>query len=70
MTEAKTLLENVEWCQGAYEAIEGADALTLLTEWNEFRALDLDRVRGLMQAPLIVDLVRHPFPHLQQQELP
>ena len=56
MTEAKTLLENVEWCQGAYEAIEGADALTLLTEWNEFRALDLDRVRGLMQAPLIVDL--------------
>jgi len=56
MTEAKTLLENVEWCEGAYEAIEGADALTLLTEWNEFRALDLDRVRGLMQAPLIVDL--------------
>jgi UDPglucose 6-dehydrogenase len=56
MTEAKALLENVEWCQGAYEAIEGADALTLLTEWNEFRALDLDRVRGLMQAPLIVDL--------------
>ena len=56
MTEAKTLLENVEWCQGAYEAIEGADALTLLTEWNEFRALNLDRVRGLMQAPLIVDL--------------
>jgi len=56
MTEAKTLLENVEWCQGAYEAIDGVDALTLLTEWNEFRALDLDRVRGLMQAPLIVDL--------------
>ena len=34
----------------------GADALVILTEWNEFRALDLERVRGLLKAPLIVDL--------------
>ena len=56
MTEAKALLNNVEWCRSGYEAIAGADALALLTEWNEFRALDLARVRDLMTAPLIVDL--------------
>jgi UDPglucose 6-dehydrogenase len=36
--------------------MEGADALVILTEWNEFRALDLDRVKQAMAAPLMIDL--------------
>jgi UDPglucose 6-dehydrogenase len=46
----------VEFCRDAYEAAEGADALVICTEWNEFRALELERLRGQMQRPLIVDL--------------
>jgi UDPglucose 6-dehydrogenase len=56
MHEAAKLLPDVEWCQDAYEAISGADALLLLTEWNEFRALDLPRVRSLLKRPIVVDL--------------
>jgi len=40
---------------GAYEAVEGVDALVIMTEWNEFRSLDLARVRGLMRRPILVD---------------
>ena len=53
---ARAILSDVVWCQGAYEAMEGADALVLLTEWNEFRALDLGRVKSLMKRPLMIDL--------------
>ena len=56
MHEAEKLLPNVKYCQNAYEAMEGADALALVTEWNEFRALDLDRVKSLLKQPVIVDL--------------
>jgi UDPglucose 6-dehydrogenase len=56
MEEAKKLLSGITYCGGAYETMEGADALVLITEWNEFRALDLDRVKGLLKAPVIVDL--------------
>jgi UDPglucose 6-dehydrogenase len=56
MTEAKKLLPNVVYCNDAYEAMEGAEALVLLTEWNEFRALDLARVAGLLVNPLVIDL--------------
>ena len=44
------------YCRDAYQAIDGADALVLLTEWNEFRALDLDRVKSLLANPLVIDL--------------
>ena len=40
----------------AYEAVEGADAMVIITEWDQFRALDLDRVKGLMKQPVLVDL--------------
>ena len=53
---AAAMLADVVWCASAYEAMEGADALALLTEWNEFRALDLDRVKSLMRRPVMVDL--------------
>ncbi len=44
------------WCEGAYEAIDGADALVIITEWNAFRALDLARIKALMKAPVMIDL--------------
>jgi len=56
LDEAKKLLDGVAWCEGAYEALEGADALVIITEWNAFRALDLTRVKELMKAPVMVDL--------------
>jgi UDPglucose 6-dehydrogenase len=56
MEEAKKLLSGVEWCGDAYAAIDGADAIVLVTEWNEFRSLDLERVKSLMKQPVMVDL--------------
>jgi len=56
MAEAKTMLNGVEWCKNAYDTMEGADALVIITEWNEFRALDLDRMRTLMAKPMMIDL--------------
>jgi UDPglucose 6-dehydrogenase len=56
MAEAQKLLPELVYCRNAYEAAEGADALVLLTEWNEFRALDLTRVGRLLAAPLVIDL--------------
>jgi UDPglucose 6-dehydrogenase len=53
--EARKLL-GIETCKDAYEAIAGADGVVILTEWNEFRALDLPRVKSLLKRPLMVDL--------------
>jgi len=54
--EARKLLPDIVYCEDAYETMEGADALVLVTEWNEFRALDLARVRQLLATPLVIDL--------------
>ena len=56
MAEARKLLPDVEWCQDAYHALENADAAVILTEWNEFRGLDLERARDAMRQPVLVDL--------------
>ncbi|MGH6974340.1 MAG: UDP-glucose dehydrogenase family protein [Stellaceae bacterium] len=56
MEEAKKLLAGVTFCAGSYEAMEGAHALVIVTEWNEFRALNLDRVKSLLKTPTIIDL--------------
>ena len=56
MGEAERLMPEPVYCQDAYQAMDGADALVLLTEWNEFRALDLGRVKGLLANPLVIDL--------------
>lgn len=56
MKEATGMLPGVTWCDDAYETMEGADALTILTEWNAFRALDFQRAKQLMKAPVLVDL--------------
>jgi UDPglucose 6-dehydrogenase len=54
--EARKLMPDLTYCENSYETMEGADALVLVTEWNEFRALDLDRVKTLLKTPIIVDL--------------
>jgi UDPglucose 6-dehydrogenase len=56
MAEAKASMPDLVYCADAYETMEGADALVLLTEWNEFRALDLARARRLLATPLVIDL--------------
>jgi UDPglucose 6-dehydrogenase len=56
MEEARKLLQDVEYCDDAYSAMDGADGLAIVTEWNEFRALDLDRVKKLLKRPVLVDL--------------
>ncbi|MGY6663444.1 MAG: UDP-glucose dehydrogenase family protein [Glycocaulis sp.] len=54
--EAEKLLKDVEYTTGPYLALEGADAVVIITEWNEFRALDLDRVKTALKSPVVVDL--------------
>ncbi len=56
MHEARKLLPGVEWADNAYAALEGADCVAILTEWNEFRALDLKRVKAALKRPVMVDL--------------
>jgi UDPglucose 6-dehydrogenase len=63
MAEARKLLDNIEFCESSYATIEDADALVIITEWNEFRALDLQRVKSMMNAPVIVDLRNIYEPH-------
>ena len=54
--EARQLLRDVDFKADPYEVATGADALVIITEWDQFRALDLDRVKLLMNAPVLVDL--------------
>ncbi|HEY0102924.1 MAG TPA: UDP-glucose/GDP-mannose dehydrogenase family protein [Brevundimonas sp.] len=56
MHEASKLLDGVTFRDGPYDAVEGADAVVILTEWDQFRALDLDRVKLLLNQPVMVDL--------------
>ncbi|MDY0029087.1 MAG: UDP-glucose/GDP-mannose dehydrogenase family protein [Pseudobdellovibrionaceae bacterium] len=56
MENAKSVLQNVEWVDDAYATMKDADALVIVTEWNEFRSLNLDRVADLLKSKNIVDL--------------
>jgi UDPglucose 6-dehydrogenase len=56
MKQARELLSNVVYCESAYECAENAHALVIVTEWEEFRALDLVRLRDVMASPVVVDL--------------
>lgn len=56
MHEAAKLLDGVVFRDGPYDAVEGADVVVILTEWDQFRALDLDRVKLLLKQPVMVDL--------------
>ena len=54
--EGQALLHGVQWCDDAYAAAENADLVVTLTEWNEFRALDLDKLAQSMATPRMADL--------------
>ncbi|MBA4164993.1 MAG: UDP-glucose 6-dehydrogenase [Erythrobacter sp.] len=56
MEQARPLMPGVTMCDSPYAAIEGADAVVIVTEWDAFRALDLDRVKALARVPMLVDL--------------
>src|ERR1043166_862230 len=55
MEKAKDMLANVELCDSAYAAASGADALIVCTEWDEFRKLDLEKLRAVMAQPIVID---------------
>ena len=56
MGEAQDLLDNVRYAEGPYQTLDGADAVVIITEWDEFRALDLERVKSLLKTPIMIDL--------------
>ena len=56
MEESRHFISGIEYAHDEYDAITGADAMVIVTEWNQFRALDLDRVKSLLNLPKIADL--------------
>ena len=56
MEQAKPMVSNVAFCQDAYDCAKGASALVIVTEWEQFRALDFDRLKDIMERPVLVDL--------------
>ena len=63
MKAARELMEGVDFAENAYDIADAADAIVLVTEWNEFRSLDLDRLKSAMKAPVFVDLRNVYRPH-------
>jgi UDPglucose 6-dehydrogenase len=55
MPVLKAQMNSIQYCKDPYAVASGADALLIVTEWDEFRQLDLDRIKGLMRRPVIVD---------------
>mgnify|MGYP000335683280 CR=1 FL=1 len=56
MDETKAVLPEVEYGRDPYEVAKGSDALVLVTEWNQFRRLDLQRIKTLLKTPIFIDL--------------
>lgn len=56
MDEARKILSDINYCDDAYATMDGADVLVIVTEWNEFRSLDLERAKDLLSQPVLVDL--------------
>ena len=54
--EAEKLLSDIQYADGPYEALTGADGAVIITEWDQFRALDLDRVKAALKSAVLVDL--------------
>jgi UDPglucose 6-dehydrogenase len=65
---ARAILKNVQYCKTPYQAAEGSDAIIIVTEWDEFRNLDLVRVKSLLRQPVVID-GRNIFDPLQIREL-
>ncbi|WP_296084588.1 UDP-glucose/GDP-mannose dehydrogenase family protein [uncultured Agrobacterium sp.] len=56
MANAKPLIDGIDYAQGPYEAAQDAEALVIVTEWNQFRALDMARLKNIMKSPILIDL--------------
>jgi len=56
MHEAKHMLKDVQFATGPYDCVQGADAVVIITEWDQFRALDFNRIKDALKAPVVVDL--------------
>ena len=56
MAESRKLMPDISYCADPYEAMSGADAVVLLTEWNSYRALDLRRMKAVLKQPVVIDL--------------
>ena len=54
--EVENIQDRITYCQNEYEAMEGCDGLVIITEWNQFRNLNLDRVKELLKQPYFFDL--------------
>jgi UDPglucose 6-dehydrogenase len=68
MEEARHSLPDIDFAKDEYDAIDGADALVIITEWNQFRALDMEKVKSLLKSPKIVDL-RNIYEPLDMREM-
>ena len=55
MQKSKEILKDVEYCDDPYEVSAGADAMVILTEWNEFREIDMGKIRDLLKNPIVID---------------
>lgn len=56
MHEARQVLPDIEYCDDTYQVAENSDALIFITEWNQFRSLDLEKIKGLLKEPVVIDL--------------
>jgi len=56
MNEAKHMLKDVSFATGPYDCVQNADAVVIITEWDQFRALDLDRIKDALKSPTVIDL--------------
>ena len=56
LDEARKIFNNIEYCKDSYQAADGSDALVLITEWNQFRNLDLVKLKESLRLPIIIDL--------------
>lgn len=68
MDKAKTILKDIEYCSDCYEAAKDADALIILTEWNEFRQIDLTKIASLMNKKILID-ARNIYDKTKMEEL-
>src|SRR5262249_21740992 len=66
--QARSLLTGVTFCDGPYACASGADAIVIVTEWEQFRALDLDRLKATMASPVVIDLRNiYPAPQMTKR---
>jgi UDPglucose 6-dehydrogenase len=55
MEKAKSIFSTIEFCENAYDVCKDSDCLLILTEWNEFKEIDLKKIKSLLREPLIID---------------